>query len=228
MNKYSQLFTRHSVRPDLVYNQPDGKGGWLQFTHHDLVEGIRQWKNLLVEKASVGPGSRVMTGGNICDLRYVSAVIAVFELGGTICVLDKVPVITEPFLPRGRILAPFDLMIVPDDYLESEDAHARTWANKFCRQVIKWEEWFTYESTTNSSWSDVILSDPKTTMIATTTSGSTGDPKPILYPHDFMVSVAHRTADLYDYNEDDRVLHLTNLHHGGSCSTFLLNSCNHY
>jgi acyl-CoA synthetase (AMP-forming)/AMP-acid ligase II len=141
-------------------------------------------------------------------------------------VLDKVPVITEPFLPRGRILAPFDLMIVPDDYLESEDAHARTWANKFCRQVIKWEEWFTYESTTNSSWSDVILSDPKTTMIATTTSGSTGDPKPILYPHDFMVSVAHRTADLYDYNEDDRVLHLTNLHHGGSCSTFFLPTLN--
>jgi acyl-CoA synthetase (AMP-forming)/AMP-acid ligase II len=222
MNDYSQIFTRHTLHPDIVYHQPNDHGGWDQFSKHDIVEAIRQWKNLLAEKAGIGPGSRVMTGGNVCDLRYISAVIAVFELGATIAVLDKVPVITEPFLPRGRILAPFDLMIAPDDYLESDDAHVRTWAKNFCRQVMKWGEWFDYTSTTNSSWSDVILAEPKTVMIATTTSGSTGDPKPIFYPHDFMMSISDRTAKLYDHKESDRVLHLTNLHHGGSSSTFFI------
>jgi len=51
-------------------------------------------------------------------------------------------------------------------------------------------------------------------------SGSTGDPKIIEYTHRWMKEIGQHCIDTFGWNADDRVLHLSNLHHGGSSGCF--------
>lgn len=91
-------------------------------------------------------------------------------------------------------------------------------------------DWYDYVSPT-CEYSQINQAESKGFIMGCTSSGSTGTPKPIEYTHEFIYNLAKRAQRLFDLKSEDRVLHLSNLHHGGSSGFFffpVLNACRHH
>ena len=222
-----EVIDRNWINPDIQWYQYNhNKTERLTFTHKDIVEAIDHWKNVIVENCDWKPGARLATGAHLCDLRYLSLLFATLELGGELIVLDK-PVSAEQIdQVRCRVLAPFDLFVLDDN----QDPITRLTAETYAKKSIPMNLWYTHSSP-DCKYSNVDWAEPAGMMMACTSSGSTGTPKPIEYSHEFIFNLAKRAERLFDLKPDDRVLHLTNLHHGGSSGFFFfpsLNGCKHH
>ena len=222
-----EVIDRNWINPNIQWYQYNHEKTERQtFTYKDIVESIDHWKNVIVENSDWKPGARLASGAHLCDLRYLSLLFATLELGGELIVLDKPARIEQIDQVRCRVLAPFDLFVLDDN----QDPISRKTAEIYAKKSIPMNLWYTHNSP-DCKYSDVDWAEPKGMMMACTSSGSTGIPKPIEYSHEFIYNLAKRAERLFDLKPEDRVLHLTNLHHGGSSGFFFfpsLNACDHH
>lgn len=222
-----EVINRNWLNPDIQWYQYNAdKTERLTFTYNDIAEAIDHWKNIIVENSDWKPGARLAAGAHLCDLRYLSLLFATLEVGGELIVLDKPATLEQIQQVRCRVLAPFDLFVLDDN----QDPRTKLTAEVFAKKTIAMKLWYDYASPT-CQYSKVDWADPKGQMMAGTSSGSTGTPKPIEWSHEFIYNLAKRAIRLFDLKPEDRVLHLSNLHHGGSSGFFFfpsLHACKHH
>ena len=211
------ILDRHWIHPDINWHQKNADGTFTVLHRQDFWDGIDHWKNILTEH-SFREHDVLAVGLNLCDIRYVTAIIACLELGGKLVIIDKPGTPATVDTVRCRIHAPFDIMIVnPDDVADNLQAVADTYAT----QVISADIWFGNNYTANDTGhKDIFRATDTHEIIVCTSSGTTGTPKPITYQHDFFYDLCERNQRVFDWQENDRVLHLSNFHHGGASANF--------
>ena len=214
----SNIVTRKFINPDIAWHQFDDTGKKIVIDYKEISSAIDHWKNILVEKANFRRGHKLAIGANLCDLRYMSLIFAGVELGAKLVIIDK-PLTPEKISDvRCRIHAPFDLMVVNDNDVSPElQAVVDTYATK----TLTFDLWYdsAWRSPTGkpagASWAK-----PDCDILICTSSGTTGTPSPISYTHEFFAALIDRQEKALDFRSEDRCLHLSNFHHGGSSANF--------
>ena len=217
------LISRHSIHPEITqyFWRPD-LNEYQAHGHNDMIESIRQWKNILTEQENIVPGNKVGLAITHFDLRYSACLFATAELGGVIPILDHVHVTSET-KPRCRVLAPIDLFLYSDNIIQA----ARNVGNWYAKKQLNIDCWFNYASTTNHRYADVMLAQDEDIVIVSPTSGSTGEPQAITYSHKWLSAIGDHCTQTFNFSADDRILHLSNLHHGGSSGCFFFPTVKH-
>lgn len=220
---HKNLISRYNIHPEIKLNfwRPDINKYQIH-TYNDLIESIRHWKNILAEQEDMAPGKKVGLAISYIDLRYTSCLFAVSELGGVIPIMDTVPLHSKT-KPRCRVLAPFDLYVYSNN-IPQEAVNVGKW---YAKKQLDFNCWFDYTSTTNHQYADVILAQEDDVIIVSPTSGSTEEPKKITYSHKWLSAVGDHCTQTFNFSADDRILHLSNLHHGGSSGCFFFPTVKH-
>lgn len=212
----NNIISSEQLHPELKIYQRDGdSNNFIMYNRSDVVESVHHWKNILGEKANIQLGDKVGAGIPILDIKYISLLYAISELGGINLILDKVEVGSTQ-LPRCRVLAPFDL------YVQGENADQATinLGDQYSRQKLYSNIWLDYVSNQPHIFSNQIIPGIDDLFMMTPSSGSSGTPKVISYTHQWISLLGNYCAKVLDYQNTNRVLHLTNLHHGGSSGVF--------
>lgn len=212
----NKVIGTHTLHPELrIYQRQKDSDDFDMYERKDVVEAVCHWKNILGEQCNIVQGSKVGIGIELLDLKYVSLLYAVSELGGINLVLDKVSANSE-IRPRCRVLAPFDLYVLGN----TADQSIRNVGDWYSNNQLLIETWFDYTSLQNHYYANKVAATSDNVFMMSPTSGSTGNPKVISYTHQWMLALGDYCAQTLEYRYDDRVLHLTNLHHGGSSGVF--------
>ena len=213
---------------------------WIQYSdledekivlgYDDLMSGIEHWKNILVEQADFGPNKSLLPSMTLCDIKYVTLLYAALDLGGQLVVGDKPSSPDRAETVRCRVLAPFDAFVFDVDP-RTADVKAKAVGDLYAIKQLPSSIWHTYTSA-NCLHNKSMWATEETVALAVTTSGTTSIPMPMRYTHAFLYDIGNRCKKIYDLKPEDRVLHLTNIHHGGTSAQFFFPSmsvCNtHY
>ncbi len=214
MSYSKKCFNRWFVHPEIELNFLDSSASNFKKSYiNDFIASVQHWKNILAEKYQIGLGSKVGFGFSYLDLRYISLIFAVSELGGIVLILDKVS-INSKVHPRCQAMAPWDL------FIHCSDSPDILNLGRYAKVSNNADDWFDYQSSANHRFSDIIAQDEQAIFMQAPTSGSTGAPKVIDYSNYWLQMLGEHCAKTFDYKPTDRILHLSNLHHGGSSGTF--------
>ena len=217
------IISRASIYQDIkLYFFNSNSNEFQVHTYHDMVESIRHWKNFLVEQGHIGIGDKVALTLSLVDLRYVSLLYAITELGGITPILDTAPP-GGTHKSRCRVLAPFKISFYHKDSSQSVTDVGLLYSKK----QIDVDCWFDYTSTQNHKYADCIQASGDGIVIQSPTSGSTGDPKIVTYTHEWLTAIGEYCAQALGYSANDKILHLSNLHHGGSSGCFFFPTFKH-
>jgi acyl-coenzyme A synthetase/AMP-(fatty) acid ligase len=219
----SELICTAKLHKDLtIYQQSQNRKTFYAHSRDEFIGSVQHWKNILGEQANVRLGDKIGVGIELLNLRYASLLYAISELGGINLILDKVAVGSDR-IPRCRVLAPFDLYVVSETADQSIINIGDWYSNKQLRADI----WFDYTSTQPHVFSDQIVPLGSDLFMQTPSSGSVGTPKVIEYTHNWLSLLGDYCAKVLGYQSTDRILHLTNLHHGGSSGVFFFPTMQH-
>lgn len=223
MNK---VLSRHLIHPEIQWYQIDNSNK-LVLGRQEINEAIDFWKIILGE-SNFSTGKLLGPMLSLCDVNYLSLLFATLELGGALCVMDKPRTLDQIDSIRARVFAPIDIIVTGEDKdkYKIELAVAQTFSKKqLCSNL-----WFDYVAK-EFSYKDIFVNDPMLPALLGTSSGTTGVPKKIVYSHKFLLGTAERCIKKLKLEKEDRVLHLSNLHHGGSAGIFFfpsLMACRHH
>lgn len=212
--------SRNIIRKDIQWYQPTASG-WHILDYNDIVGGIIHWKNILYEQANFEPGQKFGVGSSYCDYNYLTAIFAGIELGGKIIVMP----VTES---GKKLIGPMSVWIYQDSVNKAISdgkivghTHAIPWSTS---GLFK-SKFDVFDHLSQ------IERQPNEIVLTTTTSGSTGTPRVIEYSHRLFDDIRERSIRIFNLKENDRVLHLSNMHHGGTGGVFFLPSlsaCKHH
>jgi hypothetical protein len=187
---------------------------WHILDYQDIVGGIIQWKNILHEIANLSSGEKFGVGSSYCNYAYLTAIFAGIELGGNIIVM--------PGTESGkRLIGPITAWIHEDNYEKAiSDGSVVGYSYS-----IPWSTFDSFRSQFDTyDHLDILDHDPDKILLTTTTSGSSGIPKVVEYSHRLFDDIRERSIKIFDFKDDDRILHLSNMHHGGTGGVFFLPS----
>ena len=212
--------SRNIIHPEIQWYQPIDSG-WHILDYDDIVGGIVQWKNILHEQVELTAGQKFGVGGSRCDYTYLTAIFAGIELGGKIIVM--------PTTESGQqLIGPIDGWLY-EDHVEKamRDGNAVK-----AKHTIPWSTFHNFKSRFDTfSHLNQIERSPEEKVLVATTSGSTGTPRIVEYSHRLFDDVRKRSIKIFKLESKDRVLHLSNMHHGGTGGVFFLPSlsaCKHH
>jgi hypothetical protein len=221
-----KTLTRSILHPKIQWYQFDEQLNKIVLSRQDITEAIDFWK-LILGETGFKPNDKLGAMLSLCDIKYFSLLFATLELGGSLCVMDK------PSCPhwvseiRSRIFAPIDIIVTSNTPTDVETAVV----NAFAVKQIYSDVWHNYVAK-EFSFKDVFNDLPDKPALLGTSSGTTGVPKLLTYTHEFLYNIAKRSVNLLYFEEEDKILHLSNLHHGGSAGIFffpsLMGSKHHY
>jgi acyl-coenzyme A synthetase/AMP-(fatty) acid ligase len=198
----------------------------LVLSHKDISDGIDFWKVILGEHG-FQPGSKLGPLLSLCDVNYLALLFAGLELGGSVCVVDKAHTVETASNVRARVLAPIDIVIVDPN----TDALIQATGDFLSDKILLSSMWHNYVAK-DFSFSNIREDSLDNVALYATSSGTSGTPKVISYSHKFLYDIAQRCIKDMDFKEDDKIMHLSNIHHGGSAGLFfiptLMASKNHY
>lgn len=215
----SKIISRHFIRQDLEYHENKQI-----YYYNDFVVGINKWKNILYNKFNMRPGMTVALIDMYIYFDYCTLFFAAAELGLKVLTIPK-----RPETADGRVavldkvvanLGLIDLM-----YYYSEDniiiqagnmampREALVNMTKFYSKQLMTHNDFICDYTAHDMDS-VILAQEDSVLIWTTTSGTTGDPKPIEYNHSQLSIIAERNAKILGLTDQNvSINHTVNMHH---------------
>lgn len=215
----SKIISRHFIRKDIEYYENNQI-----YYYNDFVVGINKWKNILYNKFNMRPGMTMALIDMNVYFDYCTLYFAAAELGLKILTIPK-----RPSTPDGRVdlldkivanLGKLDLMYYYSEERIVLQAGAMSlprtslvnMTNLYSRQLMTFAD-FVVEYTT-SNINDVIFAQENSVLVWTTTSGTTGEPKPIEYNHSQLSIIAERNARILGFTDDNiAVSHTANMHH---------------
>lgn len=205
--------SRNIIHPEIQWFQPIDSG-WHILNYDDIVGGIVQWKNILHEQGKLAAGQKFGVGCSQCDYTYLTAIFAGIELGGKIIVM--------PTTESGQQLIGPIVAWLYEDHI-NKAIHDGKAVN--ASEAIPWSTFYNFKSRFDT-FSHVSQTErlPEEKVLVATTSGSTGAPRIVEYSHRLFDDVRKRSIKIFKLDQEDRVLHLSNMHHGGTGGVFFLPS----
>jgi acyl-CoA synthetase (AMP-forming)/AMP-acid ligase II len=218
----SKIISRHFLRQDLEYHEDDQI-----YRYDDFVDSINKWKNILYYQYNMRPGMSACFIDMSVYFEYCTLFIAAAELGiRTLCIPER------PKTPDGRV-PKLDQVIneigLPDlMYYYSEESivlQAKTMAMpqmalvnmaaRYSSNLMTFDDYVNYNAADyDKALNDQILATEENILSWTTTSGTTGDPKPIEYNHRQLYDIAQRNAQVFGFDQPGiSVSHTRNMHH---------------
>lgn len=181
----------------------------------EISASIDHWKNILVEQANVGPGSTVALNIGQRDLRWISLMFAIWELGA-------VYVLQHP--SYSSFHAPFTVTVV-----DSQEKADKEQAHTGCVILLDiWDNYVANYNTLNHMPSEI---SDRLAMIKAVTVSVNLEPNSVEYSHAFSRELSDRCVGIHKFTPSDRMLHLHGSHHGGGMNNMLLpslNVCEHH
>ena len=190
----------------------------------DLCEFIDYWKELLISYGAK-KGQKVGLAFDHADIHYTALMFAVFELGMIYVTLHKATTDIELQSPKVNAYLPLDYYIFWKDFSDHPEFSISTnYYKKNSRVSLGWDyqTWRTTSDTFRSKNSTPIWAKPEDTMLMLQTSGTTGTPKKVMHAHETLYNLCSKNWEVLGYNENDNVLNISSLNHGGSISIFQL------
>jgi hypothetical protein len=230
-NSAVNVLTRDLINPNMRLIQHDiNRENPVEFDYKKFCDMIDYWKILLIEKYDAQPGKTVLLEFNLTNAYYYSAIFACFELG-LISIIDFPHAMNEDDVNSYRMTmhGKIDYAIIhsgqtdPDHHLYHYWDLRRTQAN--CQQIITDKDFDNYTIKDHGLYNSVskkIFATPDSDAIWSCSSGTTGLPKKIVISHKKTLRQAQRLVKFLGFSDQDKTLHVRNLHHGASmCYHFL-------
>lgn len=204
------VINRHIINPDITYEG---------LSRDDLFILINKWKRLLVYKYGVERGNVVSLAIMTVNPNHIACLFAIAELGA------KILVITKPIAPetlhatKMGIFGPVDLTIT--QRFNEGDLHNEMF-RRYSKQICYEEEIETVISEDDVTPNYMIEGSDE--FIFASTSGTTGNSKPVMFTHNEAYQISKRNINVFGYTKDSVFQHTTNMHHASSMLTSLFPS----
>jgi hypothetical protein len=203
----NELITRDILLDDFVL--VDHAGG--VFNRAQLSDRIDHWKSYLLNDIGVTKGQRVGFALLKMNIEYVALFFACCELGLIIVILDWSMQLTDNSL-RVAGVSPIHIFLADTKDLGTGKRYVH-----HAERVIDISGVDLDRIVPVRVPYEISPEDP---VVLTTSSGTSGTPKPVYHNHGFIAALARRNTFLF--NKDEPVIHIRNLHHGSSLATFFL------
>lgn len=203
------MINRNIINRDISYDGHD---------YSEICSRINRWKSLLVDK-DAKKGDTVALAIMSVNVNHVAAIFACAELGLKLFIFSR-PLSKETLhATKMGQFGPMDFSIV-EEYLLQEDYH-REMFDLYGGHIIMQNEIEEYIDSGNLYGDVVRTFDP---FIFASTSGSTGNSKPIFFTHEETFETVLRNAEAFDFEKESIVAHTMNMHHASALMTYLLPS----
>ena len=231
-----KIITRDWIRDDAEFlscydfdsNKP------IQYTKKDLCEFIDFWKDHLLFNGAKR-GQKIGLAFDHADIHYTALMFAAFELGMIYVTLHKATTDIELLTSKVNGNLPLDFFIFWSDLAEHPKFALSTRYYKSKSKVaLSWDypTWRKTCDTFRLKKKTPILAKPEDKMLLLQTSGTTGDSKKVSHTHETLYDLCSKNWKVLGYTENDTVLNISSLNHGGSISIFqlpaLLKAKKHY
>lgn len=198
--------TRDIINPDINY---DG------MNREDLFRLINRWKRLLLFKHEVGPGDVMALGIFDVNHNHVACLFAAAELGLKIFIITK-PISKETIhATKMGIFGPVDITVTQD--LDPDDLHVEMF-NRYSKKICYENEIDCVTNDNNVMLADICVDDP---LIFASTSGTTGDSKPVFFTHKEVYEISKRNISVFGYTKASIIQQTMNMHHASAMLTYL-------
>ena len=225
------IITRKIINPKTFFHKKiyDGKFADEHVEYTEFCQMIDRWKMFFVENYTPIPGQTVFIDVSLNIPFYYALVFAVAELG-LILIVDWVHCYSADDLDstRTKIYGKIDF-IVQESYPVSP--RLTTYQNlrniKYCNNLINLEDFKNYQIKNHDQFQtikNVILCNPNTVFVITTSSGTTGEPKVVKETHKKIMDMSRYVGVNLKFGPDEKIAHLKSLHHGSSMCLFFLPS----
>lgn len=216
--------------PDIQWHQFDHEGNEIIMNRDDVLAGIDHWCNILKEVADFGPGSTCVSMQEITDIRYLTLMWAVWRMGGCMISTNVDPAV----VPR------VDCVVYNQEYLKIDDSADPVACYKNqdlfdsitgrARHVIEANIWFNYVADTTKTYEFPEIK-PADNLLMVSFTGPDGNLETTSFTHEFFSALSERQKNLFKLDDQDRVLHLHVINHGGGECQILVPSlrfCQHH
>lgn len=204
------MITRDIIVDNLLWHE-----GQNVYSKADLCDLIDRCKYLLVNQYHVRPKQTIALAFSNVSFTYLALVFAAGELGLKLIILDYPLSIHTIHKTKAAFFAPIDIGIESTRLRNAEIHHAMM--ERYCSTLISEKEILETSSSFKEIWcneSDILL--------CASTSGSTGEPSPVLFTHQELLSLSTRNIDVFKFRFDSPVGHTKNMHHASSLLTVML------
>lgn len=193
--------------------------------YEDMIRLIQKWKIFLFNNLKADKGMTIGFCVSTIDEKYFSLFFAAAELGLKFVVFQRPESLSDLENYKLEIFKPMDYIVYDNQNIKSEII------SKFINDFSKCS--FSIEEVKREigiapfkDQADVFLADNKSEILLTTSSGTTDKPKLITHTHEFFYDLCKRNSKIMDFRENDKIIHIRNLHHGSSLGVFFLPSLN--
>jgi len=199
--------SRHIINKDIDY---DG------YNYNQLCNLIDRWKYLLVSK-NVKKGNTLALSISIVNPNQIALTIAAAELGLQLFIIDWPISIKTMSKTKLGLFGPVDFTVECES-LRSIEIHHKM-ITEYSLNVIAENEIDSIHDTYTPIWGRA--SSP---FLIASTSGTTGEAKPIIFTQKEIYEMSKRNIDIFKFYKDSRVGHTKNMHHASSLITDLIPS----
>lgn len=217
------MITRDWIRDDILIYTEKVTGGLRVYGKKDICEFINYWKLKLLSH-NAKPGDKLGFTFENTEIHSYALMFAAFELGLRVVVLHRPSTEKECLSPKSNAHLPLDFYVYLTSYLRNSTTvtgvnHYRK-HSKVCIGYgpMQWSE---FSDDFRSNEETPILAEPNTIAFCCNSSGTTGDPKLISYTHQFLYDLCTNNWNDLGYKDDDTIVHLSSLNHGGVITLLL-------
>ena len=220
-----EVISRHYINQNVKFYD----GDLMQIKDiNDFNDSINFWKIILYEGYGLRPGHLIGILDNSMRFDHVALLFAAFELGLKIVLFPEKPTTSDGKLSKlDSITNAYGLMdlIITGGTVVAEIIGVEAMAHRYGKKVIVREgvaeeytikdpELYNYLSTT-------VFPTPDDVAVITTSSGSMGSPRVVLYSHQFLHRLCVRDAQHFGYHGSS-VAHSRTMHHAWTLTGSLL------
>lgn len=208
-----EIISREFINPNIKYY--DGADLKLN-TIKDFNDTINFWKMIFHEGYGLRAGDIVSFFSGAVTFSYTAAFFAAAELGLQLLTPPEKPLDAsgrtaklDRMLGAGKI----DLCVI--DFVCKQVPELVAMANYYSKLVVDQEIFDTYTIKDDSQFesvSNLIVATPATTILTTTSSGTTGEPKLVEYTHQQLYKICARNSRVFNF-AGQTVCHTRNMHH---------------
>lgn len=175
----------------------------------DLCNLINRWKRLLIERYGAKRGQILGIAIFEVNPNHIALLFAAAEIGMKILVMSKI--VSEETMASSKIalLGPTDVTVVQKDSHFVTDLSMKVF-NTYSRNVCFETDIEEITDDSDIETEEVFPQDP---IFLSSTSGSTGNSKPVYLTHEFVMKVVPCEWNIQGYTKETTVMHNVNMHH---------------
>jgi hypothetical protein len=209
----TEIISRNFLHPNIEFYDNDAGIKYAA----DFNDTITFWKTILYEGYNLRPGNSVVIYDTSLRFDYVCLVLAAAELGLKLILTPEKPSsVTGKDAKLDALVKSYgiiDLAII-DNVCANMPAIVAS-ATRYSKKVIQSSVFSTYNIVDHSIYNQMkntVSANNSDELIITTTSGSTGEPKLIVYTHQQLFRIGKRNVQAYNYTGTS-TCHTRNMHH---------------